>query len=122
HNTIESDDPASAVPHDQTFDVICVWQAIEHVPQFWLFLEAAARRLRQGGVIALSTPNPDSFQARLMGRFWPHADAPRHLYLISSKWFARACGSWGLRVAMATTRDEGSIGLNYYGWYLWLRN
>ena len=21
-----------------------------------------------------------------------------------------------------TTRDEGSIGLNYYGWYLWVRN
>ena len=122
HNVIESADPASSIPQDQSFDAICVWQTIEHIPKFWRFLEAAAQRLRQGGIIALSTPNPDCFQARIMGRRWPHADAPRHLYLISPSWFEKACRSWELRVVMTTTRDEGSIGLNYYGWYLWVRN
>jgi 2-polyprenyl-3-methyl-5-hydroxy-6-metoxy-1,4-benzoquinol methylase len=122
HHVIQTDNPAIGIPQDQMFDVICVWQTIEHIPKFWQFLEAAAQRLRQGGVIALSTPNPDSFQARLMGRYWPHADVPRHLYLISPKWFEQTCKSFGLRVAMITTRDEGSLGLNYYGWFLWVRN
>jgi SAM-dependent methyltransferase len=122
HSVVESSDPRSSIPQDEIFDVICVWQTIEHIPQFWQFLDAAAQRLRKGGIIALSTPNPDSFQARMLGRRWPHADAPRHLYLISPTWFEHACRSWGLRVVMITTRDEGSIGLNYYGWYLWVRN
>jgi 2-polyprenyl-3-methyl-5-hydroxy-6-metoxy-1,4-benzoquinol methylase len=122
HNVIESDDPSTAIPQNQIFDVICVWQTIEHIPQFWRFFAMAAQRLRKGGIIVLSTPNPDSFQARLMGRRWPHADAPRHLYLISPTWFEQTCRSWGLRVAMITTLDEGSVGLNYYGWYLWVRN
>ena len=122
HDVIESSDPVSSIPQGRTFDAICVWQTIEHIPKFWRFLEAAARHLRHGGIIALSTPNPDGFQARIMGRRWPHADAPRHLYLIPPSWFEKTCRSWGLQVAMTTTRDEGSIGLNYYGWYLWVRN
>jgi 2-polyprenyl-3-methyl-5-hydroxy-6-metoxy-1,4-benzoquinol methylase len=122
HSVVESGDPRSSIPQNRVFDAICVWQTIEHVPQFWQFLDAAAQRLGKGGIIALSTPNPASFQARILGRRWPHADAPRHLYLISPIWFKQACRSWGLRVAMVTTRDEGSIGLNYYGWYLWVRN
>lgn len=48
HNVIESADPASSIPQDQSFDAICVWQTIEHIPKFWRFLEAAAQRLRQG--------------------------------------------------------------------------
>lgn len=121
HDVIESADPAKSIP-DEKFDVICVWQAIEHVPEFWKFMESAARHLKPGGLLTMSTPNPDAFQARLLGAHWPHLDAPRHLYLIPPSWFKRTCDRWNLRLETLTTRDVGSVGLNYYGWYLWVRN
>lgn len=121
-DVIESGDPKSAIPKDRLFDVICMWQVVEHVPEFWKFIEIAASRLRPGGVFAMSTPNPDSFQAKLLGRSWPHADVPRHLYLISPQWFERECHRWGLQPTLVTTLDEGDVGLNYYGWFLWIRN
>ncbi|WP_316189684.1 methyltransferase domain-containing protein [Bradyrhizobium sp. SZCCHNS1054] len=122
HKVIESADPERALDELGEFDAVCIWQVIEHIPNFWSLVNKAASHLRPGGVILISTPNPDSFQAHLLGRRWPHADAPRHIYLISPKWFARVAHSWGVRVALSTTTDVGSIGLNYYGWYLWIRN
>jgi SAM-dependent methyltransferase len=122
HDVIESSDPEAALDRLGEFDAICAWQVIEHIPRFWSFVEKAACHLKTGGALVISTPNPDSFQARWMGRTWPHADAPRHVYLISPRWFARLAACWRLRIVLCTTTDVGSIGLNYYGWYLWVRN
>ena len=121
HDVIESANPAASIP-DEKFDIICVWQAIEHIPSFWALIELAARHLKSGGILAMSTPNPDAFQARLLGQYWPHLDAPRHLYLIPPAWYNGLSARMGLRVRSLTTRDVGSVGLNYYGWFLWVRN
>jgi 2-polyprenyl-3-methyl-5-hydroxy-6-metoxy-1,4-benzoquinol methylase len=120
HDVVQSGEPSRCLGAGDRFDAICVWQAIEHVPRFWEFIEAAAGCLRPGGVLAISTPNPDSLQARWLGRYWPHIDAPRHLYLIPPSWFRQFAATRGFRVAQLTTRDVGSLGLNYYGWYLWM--
>lgn len=122
HAVIESDDPAAVLAVGRQYDAICLWQSIEHIPRFWNVIEKATGALKPGGIFVISTPNPVSFQARLMGRRWPHADAPRHLFLIPPNWFDRAAQRSGLRPVMTTTRDEGSLGLNYYGWFLWVRN
>lgn len=107
---------------DKPFDAICIWQAIEHIPEFWALLDNAVDCLASDGVLVVSTPNPLSFQARVLGRYWPHIDAPRHLYLIPQDWFVSFAERHGLTVILKTTRDVGSIGLNYYGWYLAVRN
>ena len=51
-----------------------------------------------------------------------HVDAPRHLYLIPREWFHEFARRRGLKVELDTTRDVGSLALNYYGWYLAVRN
>ena len=117
---VQTGDPASRL--EGTFDVVCLWQAIEHIPSFWQLMEKALQHLRPGGVLLMSTPNPDSLQARLLGRRWPHLDAPRHLYLLPMDWMRAFGRKHGLSTALATTRDEGSTGLNYYGWLLAVRN
>jgi len=104
------------------YDAICIWQAIEHIPEFWKLMDRVADRLASGGVIVVSTPNPRSIQASILGRYWPHADSPRHLYLIPQEWFRSFARERGLSVVLDTTRDAGSIGLNYYGWYPAVRN
>jgi len=115
-------DPGECLSSEDHYDAICIWQAIEHIPEFWRLMERAAHRLTTGGVLLISTPNPRSLQARILGRYWPHTDVPRHLYLIPQEWFRLFALERGLSVVLDTTRDVGSIGLNYYGWYLAVRN
>ena len=44
---------------DETFDVIMLWEVIEHLQDLNLFLELAYSKLNKGGKILLSTPNYD---------------------------------------------------------------
>jgi SAM-dependent methyltransferase len=119
-NVVQTADPAASLVSE--YDAICLWQAIEHIPEFWTLMEKSVSHLRPGGVLVMSTPNPRSLQARWLGKFWPHLDAPRHLYLIPQDWMREFAARHGLKMALETTRDVGSMGLNYYGWLLAVRN
>ncbi len=60
---------ATALPfHDEAFDAIVAFDLIEHLASPEKFLIEAFRVLCRQGVIVLSTPNPESFGARLKGR------------------------------------------------------
>lgn len=111
-----------SINSDRKFNAICIWQVIEHIPAFWELLDGAADCLNNDGVLIVSTPNPTSYQALALGRRWPHIDAPRHLYLIPQDWFVSFAQRRYLAVVLKTTREVGSLGLNYYGWYLAVRN
>ncbi len=52
---------AHAENHTQTYDALCSFQVLEHVPEPRLFLEACCQALKPGGTLILCTPNADSF-------------------------------------------------------------
>ena len=54
-----------------------MWSVLDEVEDPWGRLDAAARNLEPGGVLALAMPNPGSFQFRMTRGRWPHVDAPR---------------------------------------------
>lgn len=112
-----SDDP-TAVLHKLSvrFDAICFWHSLEHLPKFWEVLCAARACLAPGGVILIAAPNPEAFQARVMGASWPHHDLPRHLFGISIPWLRRWGAENDVELALATTRDAGSIFGNRFSW------
>lgn len=56
---------------DQSFDVITMWDVIEHVADPTAELTHAYQMLKPGGVIAVHTMDIDSLTARLMGPRWP---------------------------------------------------
>ena len=56
----------------ERFDVVTLWDVIEHVPDPARTLRAAYDVLRPGGVIALTTMEVGSPIARLLGPRWPH--------------------------------------------------
>ena len=105
-NAMQTDDPAQALADsDQTYDVIGMWHSIEHLPQPWAVIEAAARRLRPGGVLVIAAPNPESLQLQLLREHWLHLDAPRHLHFLTAAMVAEIGVANDLALVERTTDD-----------------
>lgn len=119
---IHTAEEASALEAAGPTDVIAMWHVIEHLPDPWRILEVAARKLRPGGILVLAAPNPDAWQFGLFRGRWTHVDAPRHLWLIPAGVLQRRAEALGLAVRMRTTRDQGSLSWNRFGWEWSLAN
>ncbi len=63
-----------------TFDVVTAFDAFEHVYDPNRFLAAAARLLRPGGVVVITTPDRTSLLSRLSGRRWVSFKIPEHVF------------------------------------------
>jgi SAM-dependent methyltransferase len=80
-----------------SFDVITMWNVLEHLHQPVQDLRQAAALLRPGGWLVFSVPNLESMEARLFGRYWLGWDLPRHLYLFPQKQLREILTTLGLR-------------------------
>ncbi|MFA5797270.1 MAG: class I SAM-dependent methyltransferase [Candidatus Woesearchaeota archaeon] len=58
--TIDMDKPYPYPFKDKSFDCIIAGETIEHLPDLDSFMKEVYRLLKPGGVLALSTPNPES--------------------------------------------------------------
>lgn len=74
---------------DEQFDVITMFDVIEHVPDPSADMATIFARLKPGGLFLVSTPNIDGLfpQASLpiakLIDHWPHIEPPHHLYQFS---------------------------------------
>jgi 2-polyprenyl-3-methyl-5-hydroxy-6-metoxy-1,4-benzoquinol methylase len=114
--TVNSSDICGALKALKPFDVITMWHVIEHLPNPWETLEAISERINAGGILVLAAPNPDAFQFHILGRYWPHLDAPRHLMLIPAQLLIDKMASLKMTAELVTTTDEGGLGWNVFGW------
>lgn len=64
---------------NQRFDLITMWDVLEHLEDPRDVLEKAARWLKPGGVLALNTVEAASLGARMAGVHWRHLAPPHHL-------------------------------------------
>ena len=78
------------------FDFITMDQVIEHVVDPISTLSGAARILKSGGNIILSTPNAHGWGARLFGRRWINWHSPYHLQFFSRRSMQLAAKQAGL--------------------------
>jgi 2-polyprenyl-3-methyl-5-hydroxy-6-metoxy-1,4-benzoquinol methylase len=65
------------------FDVITMWDYIEHSPDPAGEFEIANRLLRSGGLLVLTTPDIASLPARISGRRWMGIKQEEHLFYFS---------------------------------------
>ncbi len=67
----------------ETFDVITMWDYIEHSPDPFSEIRQANRLLKKGGLLALTTPDITSLPARIWGARWMGIKEEEHLYYFS---------------------------------------
>lgn len=85
-------------PH-APYDLITLWDVIEHVPDPQAYIKRAAELLGSGGVIALATPDVDSIPAHLTGKRWVgYKLSEEHLYYFSRKTLSRMLNDAGFEV------------------------
>lgn len=83
---------------------------IEHLNDPGAFLDEARRILAPHGLLALTTPNADGFQARLLGSAWRSAIYD-HLYLFSVRSLERLLEAHGFAVLRLITWGGWAAGL-----------
>lgn len=91
-----------------SFDAVTMDQVIEHLPDPLSALRAAARLLRPGGRLVISTPNGAAALRRILGRRWQHWHAPYHLHIFSPRSLALAVRQAGLVPVARTWTTSGA--------------
>lgn len=77
---------------DAAFDVVTLFDVIEHVYDLHAFSAELARIARPGGIVAIATPNYDSWLRRLLGSRSVSFKAPEHVTYFTAETLARALG------------------------------
>ena len=68
---------------DNYFDVVTLWDVVEHLHDPAASLREIHRILKPDGLLLFRVPNASGWDARAFGRYWAGLDAPRHLYVFS---------------------------------------
>jgi SAM-dependent methyltransferase len=79
------------------YDLVCLWDTIEHLPRPIETIEKAARWLKPGGVLVLTTGDVESRLARLQGEGWRQLHPPTHLFYFSEATLRKTAARAGLQ-------------------------
>lgn len=83
---------------DDCFDVVTLWDVLEHLPEPHAAMAELARVLRPGGRLVLTTGDVGSLAARVSGARWHLYTLPEHLFFYSREGLRRLLAAHGLRV------------------------
>lgn len=81
-----------------SFDLITLYGVLHHTNQPLELLSHILSRLTPGGVLHLTTPNMDSFSAKLLKRRWFHFKPEEHLVYFDPKTLNRVLSKAGFEI------------------------
>lgn len=93
----ESFEKANLAKH--AFDIIVFFDVLEHFANFNMVIEKCFSLLKSGGLIAISTPDTDSFSFKILGKRWPHFKN-EHLYYFNPKSLTALFKAYGFHVVL----------------------
>jgi len=105
--------PVEQLPADSRFDLIILFQVLEHIAEPVPLLRECARRLAPGGQLVIDVPNFASWQSRFAGAKWLHLDVPRHLVHFTPRTLQETLERSGLKL---TALSFASPEHDPYGW------
>lgn len=103
----------------ESFDVVTIWDALEHFDRPRETVEAIHRWLKPGGRLALNTVNASSLGARMAGSQWRHFTPPHHLQYFTRQSLVTLLQATGFRVeaiSLCGALMNASKGNNRVGW------
>ncbi|MCM8832036.1 MAG: class I SAM-dependent methyltransferase, partial [Candidatus Omnitrophica bacterium] len=83
---------------DNFFDVITLWQVIEHLDRPSEVLKKLNRFLKKDGLLLIECPNFSSVGAKIFKDKWQGLDLPRHFFQFSPKTLTKLLNKAGFRV------------------------
>ena len=84
-------------PEPSAYDVVVMWDTIEHLYDPFLALAKSAAALKPGGILGLTTGDIDRLLPQVQRRSW-RLIHPTHLYYFSAQSITRALHAAGLEV------------------------
>jgi 2-polyprenyl-3-methyl-5-hydroxy-6-metoxy-1,4-benzoquinol methylase len=75
----------TAFQNNKQYDCITFFDSIEHLEKPKESIAKAWEMLKPEGILVITTPNIDSFSAKVMGKLWPHVTPEEHIYYYSPK-------------------------------------
>lgn len=94
----------SGIP-DASYDVVTLWQVVEHLPEPGLLLKEIHRVLKPGGICAISTPNIASIAFRMLDYRWDAVSPPEHIHLFTPRGLNKIVEQAGFASTAAYTED-----------------
>jgi predicted TPR repeat methyltransferase len=82
----------------QMFDVVCMWDTIEHLEQPQRYVEKVSDCTQSGALLALTTGDIASLNARWKGKAWRLLHPPTHLHYFSGRTIASMLDQYGFSV------------------------
>lgn len=112
-NTTTDDFLADKEVKDNTIDLVCMWDVMEHFGEPDKHVAKAAKLLKKGGALCFTTGDVGSFVARQRGDKWRMVHPPTHIYYFNVDSAKRLLTKHGLKVTSvrhkATYRNAGSV-------------
>ncbi|HEY9696881.1 MAG TPA: class I SAM-dependent methyltransferase [Trichocoleus sp.] len=83
---------------DRTIDVACIWDTIEHLANPHLYIEKLSKHMEKGALLAITTGDIESFNARTRKEQWRLIHPPTHIHYFSQKSLAQMLNNYGYEV------------------------
>lgn len=93
--------------NNNEFDVITLWDVLEHLHNPRESLFKIKNILRDGGIIIIRIPRMDSWDYGVFHQYWHGFEAPRHLSVFSKQTITRMLEEMGLKI-IRTSSEYGS--------------
>jgi ubiquinone/menaquinone biosynthesis C-methylase UbiE len=96
---------------DATYDVISMWDVLEHVDNPLNSLLEIQRIIRSDGILVVRLPNFDSWDAKIFGIYWAGFDSPRHLYVFNIDNITTLLSKSGFKIVSVRSDIGGYLNL-----------
>jgi 2-polyprenyl-3-methyl-5-hydroxy-6-metoxy-1,4-benzoquinol methylase len=83
---------------EHSFDLVTIWDVIEHVPEPQALLASIKKLIKPGGKLLLETQNVASRVANRLGKRWHHYKHDEHLYHFNPSTIRRLLNDCGFEV------------------------
>jgi 2-polyprenyl-3-methyl-5-hydroxy-6-metoxy-1,4-benzoquinol methylase len=83
---------------DKKFDIVCMWDTIEHLRSPHLYIKKISDHMNPGGIIAITTGDIESSMSRIRKEKWRLIHPPTHVHYFSKKSITFLLQNYGFSV------------------------